>query len=208
MSKIKLMLTTILFDLDNTLIDFMQLKESSIRKAVKAMQLDMDEDKAVRDIYKIYKKKGMEDKKVFQEFLRHAYKKIDYKKLAKAIIAYRKERQNHLRSYPGVKDTLRQLKNKNLKLAIITDAPKIKAYLRLSYMNIEDYFDLIITDSKKPSRDSFEKALKRLKSTPEQTLMVGDSIRKDINAAKRLKINTYKVNTKDFKDVLKVIKKY
>ena len=51
------MIRAILFDLDNTLLDFMKMKNSAVNAAVKSMifaGLNIKKEKALQDIYNIY----------------------------------------------------------------------------------------------------------------------------------------------------------
>ena len=103
------MTKAIIFDLDNTLIDFMKMKRISVEQAIDAMidaGLALPKKKALDELYKIYWKEGIEDPKIFQKFLKKITGKVDYKKLAYAITAYRKARIGFLHSYPGTKSIL------------------------------------------------------------------------------------------------------
>jgi putative hydrolase of the HAD superfamily len=191
------MIKAILFDLDNTLIDFLRMKRIACEAAVEAMidaGLDVKKKTALKDIYAIYDRFGMEDPKVFQKMLKKVTGKVDYRILANAIVAYRRARTGFLVSYPHVKYTLLKLKSKGLKLAIVTDAPRLKAWIRLANMNIADMFDAVIAfeDSKvhKPSKKPFLAALKKLRVNPEECLMVGDWPERDMKGAKQLGIKT------------------
>lgn len=191
------MLKVILFDLDNTLIDFMKFKTICCEEAVEAMQdagLDMNKEKAIKKIFKLYEEHGMEDKTVFQKFLKQEIGKVDYRILAYGITAYRKVRTGFLKPYPKVKKTLIKLKEKNLKLGILTDAPRLKAWIRLSNMQLDDFFDEVITvedtGKQKPHKKPFQIALKKFKVKPEECLMVGDRPKRDIAGAKSLGIKT------------------
>ena len=116
----------IIFDLDNTLIDFMKMKRISIEEAIDAMidaGLNLPKKKALDLLYKLYEEKGLEDPHIFQKFLLKVTGKVDHKKLAYAIVAYRNARTGFLHPYPGTKRTLIKLKEKGLKLAIVSDAP-------------------------------------------------------------------------------------
>jgi len=181
----------ILFDLDNTLVDFWNFKNKCIDAAVKAMikaGLKINRKRANKIIWDINLKHSMEYKYIFQDFLKTATGKIDYRLLSQALRAYRKKRENMLIPYPGVIPTLKKLK-KNYKLAVISDAPKIKAWMRLVAIGAENLFDAVITfedtKKKKPHPLPFRTAVKKLKVHPSEILMVGDSIHKDMNGAKR-----------------------
>src|SRR3989338_4128680 len=108
-----MMIKGIIFDLDNTLIDFLKMKRMSCEAAITSMidaGLEIDKEKALSVLFKIYDKFGMEDPKVFQKFLERMLGDIDYKILASGIVAYRKVRSGFLEPYPHVIDTLLKLK--------------------------------------------------------------------------------------------------
>lgn len=185
----------ILFDLDNTLIDFMKLKHVSCSRAIDAMiqaGLDLPRKKALEELYKIYDRYGIEDHTVFQKFLKKMTGEVDHKKLAYAIVAYRNARTGFLHPYPGTKTTLKKLKKKGIKLAIVSDAPKLKAHIRLAAMKLD--FDVVVSAEdvgrKKPSRLPFRAALKQLNVKPEDCLMVGDRPPLDLKGAKSLGMKT------------------
>ena len=60
--------------------------------------------------------------------------------LASGIVAYRKVRSSYLEAYPHTNYVLLKLKSKGIKLAIVTDAPRLKAYIRLAAMKIADFY--------------------------------------------------------------------
>ena len=62
------MIKVVIFDLDNTLTDFMRMKENAVDAAVSAMVdagLRVPPDKVKKKIYQIYDKKGIEFQHVF-----------------------------------------------------------------------------------------------------------------------------------------------
>ena len=191
------MIKAILFDLDNTLIDFMKMKKLACEEAIDAMigaGLKINKSKGLQILHKLYDKYGIEYHQIFQEFLKKVINKIDYRILAHGINAYRKVRFGFLVPYPGVKRTLIALKNKKLKLGIVTDAPRSQAWLRLTAMGLDDFFDVVVTwedvGKKKPAKLPFATALKKLNIKAEECLMVGDRPNLDIKGAKKLGIRT------------------
>lgn len=191
----------ILFDLDNTLIDFIRMKEESCRAAVKAMVssgLLMKEDQAYARLMKTYFEVGIESNIAFSEFLK-SVDQFDHKILAAGINTYLKTKNKFLKPYPNVKSVLGKLKRKGVILSILTDAPKTKAYQRLLGLGIEPYFKFVVghedTNNSKNTGLPLLLALEILrKECPDiansEILMVGDSIEKDIVPAKKLALKT------------------
>lgn len=191
------MIKAILFDLDNTLIDFLRMKRLSCEAAIDAMigaGLNVGHENAIKVLFELYDKHGMEDKAIFQKFLKKVAGRINYKVLANGIVAYRRVREGFLEPYPNVDYVLLKLKGMGLKLAIVTDAPRLKAWIRLAAMKLSNYFDVVVafedTRQHKPSKMPFKAALKQLSLKPEECLMVGDWPERDIKGAKAIGIRT------------------
>ena len=189
------MLKAITFDLDNTLIDFLRMKRRASNAAARAMVkngLNMKVRDAENELFRIYLK-NIEGRTAFEEFLKEkeAYSE---RRMGAAINAYNFTKLKFMKPYPGVKKTLIYLRKKGLKLGIISDAPKIKAYQRLDALGIADYFDVVVgledTGRKKPSKMPFKKALGLLGMKPCEVLHVGDWPEKDVKGARKLGMKT------------------
>jgi HAD superfamily hydrolase (TIGR02253 family) len=191
------MLKAVIFDLDNTLIDYMTMKRTAVAGAIRAMQdagLDMGTRKAARMIYGLYDIHGIEYQRIFQIFLRKATGNVDYRILASAIVGYRRAEASAMRPYPKVKFTLTRLKEQKIRLAILTDAPRMRAWMRLAELDLADFFDMVVcledTGVEKPDKKPFLFMLKKLRISPKEVLMVGDAIGKDIRGAKAVGMRT------------------
>jgi putative hydrolase of the HAD superfamily len=191
------MIKAIVFDLDNTLVDFMLMKRRAIEAAIPAMidaglKLPPEEIKALID--EIYKEKGIEYQKVFDELLNKAIGRVDHKILSAAIVAYRRAREASLVPYPNVYPTLIQLIKLGMKLGIVSDAPALEAWLRLSSLNFQYLFDAIVTfddtNERKPSPVPFIKILEALNVQPSESIMVGDWAERDIVGAAQVGMKT------------------
>ena len=191
------MIKLIIFDLDNTLTDFMRMKDESINAAIRSMidaGLDFPEKKIHKEIYRIYDEEGIEYQKVFNKLLTDLIGNVDYRILAAGIVGYRKAREAALVLYPHVNRTLLTLLKKGLKLAVISDAPRQEAWMRLCYLGLHHMFDTVIafedTGERKPSPVPFRLTLERIGIEPDEALMVGDWPERDIAGAAELGIHT------------------
>jgi putative hydrolase of the HAD superfamily len=191
------MIKGIIFDLDNTLVDFTRFKENSIRSAIESMidaGLKIDPETAYKKIFQIYEEKGWEYQRVFDDFLIEVMGYIDYKILASGIVAYRRAKEGSLVLYPNVTRTLLNLVKKGIKLAVVSDAPALQVWTRLVQMNLHHIFDVVITfddtGKRKPDPEPFLKALEKLNLKPNEVIMVGDWAERDIVGAKKVGIKT------------------
>lgn len=187
----------VLFDLDNTLIDFMRMKRLSCEAAISSMidaGLSMDKDEAYKKLFQLYEEHGIENQRIFQKFLRKVTGKVDYRVLARGITAYRRVQAGYLEPYPRVRSTLIALKEKGLVLGIVSDAPRMRAWLRLTEMGLSDFFNAVITlddtGAAKPSELPFKAAIKAIGVKPEEILFVGDNPGRDIAGAKKIGMKT------------------
>ena len=99
----------VLFDIDNTLVDFMKMKYECCKAAMDAMigaGLKTNQERGLKVIYELYDKYGIEYQFIFRNLLKELGGKVDYKIIAYGIIAYRKMRDSYLVPYPEVVSTL------------------------------------------------------------------------------------------------------
>lgn len=197
MMKPDVRLRAIIFDLDNTLVDFMRLKERAIASAAEAMidaGLEVKKEDIISKIWTIYNSQGYEYQKVFDIFLENTLGRIDHKILANGIVAYRQTREASLVTYPHVLSTLNELVKRRFKLAVVSDAPTREAWLRLCYLRLHHTFDAVVTYEdtfqRKPNPAPFRKALTQMDVAPEHALMVGDWAERDMAGAKQIGMKT------------------
>jgi len=184
------MIKGVIFDLDNTLVDFMRMKYRSVDAAIDAMidtDLQLSRDEAREKVFEIYDKKGIEYQNVFDMLLEAELGEVDPRCLAAGITAYRRTREAELVLYPHVNETLIALIKRGLKLAVVTDAPRLQAWLRLYSLNLHHVFDHVVTFEdtgvRKPDPAPFCLALERLGLRPEEVVMVGDWAERDMAGA-------------------------
>ena len=96
------MINAVIFDLDNTLVDFMAMKRQAVDAAIEAMRdagLELSADEIRARIDEIYKLKGIEFQNVFDELLYNEFSKIDYKILSSGVIALKCFKYRIMKAY-------------------------------------------------------------------------------------------------------------
>jgi len=191
------LIKAVIFDLDNTLMDFMKMKSMSVDAAINGMieaGLNIDREKSKKVIYDIYEEKGYEYQEVFDDFLSEITSNSYHKYLAAAIVSYRKIKDATMVLYPNVNSTLIALSKLGFKLGVLTDAPSREAWIRLYSLSMHHLFDEVVTledtGKRKPSSEPFLKISNLLEISPEKILMVGDWPERDVIGAKKLNMKT------------------
>ncbi len=191
------MIKAVVFDLDNTLVDFMLMKRQAIDAAINAMRdagFKLSTDQIRQRIDQIYNERGIEFQSVFDELLYHEFSKIDHKILSAGVIAYRRAREAALVPYPHVTITLIELSKMHIKLGVVSDAPAKEAWLRLCYLNFHHIFDSVVTfedtGMRKPNPEPFRKILDLLQIQPSEAVMVGDWAERDVVGAAQVGMKT------------------
>ncbi len=172
--------------MDNTLFDFVAAKLHACQH-VAAFIGKTDGEKLFE--YFLLGKHGFEDHKNIRDYLLF-HRCFDEKTFSACITIYQREKLSVLAPYPGIHHILEELHRKPMKMAILTDAHRDNALPRLERMNMKSYFDYIVTTDmtgmKKPSLEPFRLALHLLETEAKETLLIGDSIRRDIAPGKIL----------------------
>lgn len=191
------MIRAVVFDLDNTLVNFMAMKRQAIDAAIDAMidaGLDMDFNRVKGLINRIYDQEGIEYQKVFDRLLIDVLGDVDHKVLASGVVAYRRAREAALKPYPHVSATLMELVKNGIQMAVLSDAPIREAWLRLSYIGFHHIFDHVVTfedtGRRKPDPLPFRHVLELLGVEPTEALMVGDWAERDIVGASAVGMKT------------------
>jgi HAD superfamily hydrolase (TIGR01509 family) len=172
-------ITTILFDLDDTLLDSYGARVQALRDVFQQAQISgVDPDSFLSGL------QGATLNKALGKLAEERHLEDDL------FIFYRRAywfNKGRIRLYPGIREMLEALKSRKFKLGIVTNKGRnfefegryIGCTGELKEVGIYDYFSVIIgfEDVKegKPHPEGVKAALGRLDSRPEETLFVGDS---------------------------------
>ncbi len=176
----------VIFDMDNTLFDFVAAKLHACRQVAEYVGRT-DGDRLFE--YFLHGPHGFEHHENIKEYLtdRRCFSEEIYRQ---CIHIYQQEKISALSPYPEIHRILEEVRSRTEKMAILTDAHRDNALLRLDRLNMRSYFDFIITadmtGTKKPAPEPFRLALELLNTPAYETLLIGDSIRRDIVPGKLL----------------------
>ena len=191
------MIRAIIFDLDNTLLDFVKMKQFAVKASIRAMNeagLNVDEESGYKDVMELYMTTGWENQLVFDDYLKQTTGEVSNKILAAGVVAYRRAREATLLVYPNVNKTLIELLKAQIRLAVVSDAPSREAWMRLYYLNLHHVFDPVLTfddtGARKPSPKPFKLALDKMNVGPDEALMIGDWPDRDVVGAKQIGMKT------------------
>jgi pyrophosphatase PpaX len=165
-------LPTILFDLDGTLIDSIELILNSARFAFQKLERDVPPDEEWLAGVGI---------PLFTMFRRYARDEAD---CAALIAAYREYQLVHhdrlTRCYDQVVETVDLLKRRGHDIGIVTSKSEALAMRGLAHVGLARHMDTIVgCDSSirhKPDPEPVRIALHRLDASPEDAIFVGDSV--------------------------------
>lgn len=182
--------STLLFDMDNTLFDLVGAQIASCNEIVRFLGHDDGEELFSYFLQPVH---GFESHENIRQYMEERNIPIDGD-YEKACRIYEMEKLRHIAPYPGVRETLSILYDRGYPMCIVTDAHSRDATLRLEKIGLLPYFigmvacDLV--NAKKPAPAPFLAAFEMMQTSPDRALLIGDSIRRDIEPCARLGIRT------------------
>jgi len=195
------LIKAILFDIDNTLFPSGEFAELARRNAINAMieaGLDADATETYAKLKKIIKKYGPNYPKHFNALLRELSMRNDPKIIAAGIVAYHQAKAS-IFPYPDVPKTIIQLREKGYRICVASEGRALKQWDKLIRLGLHNIFHDVFVTSRK-SEKFYRSVLTKLKLKPQEIMMVGDSIEKDIRPARKLGITTVLVSSHPSKE--------
>lgn len=198
-------LSYIIFDLDDTLCDYQKAKKNA-KYLVNKLLI-----KNKVNINKFWNDYSLIEPQLFRDFLNQSISKQQYRirryadvlkqfngeieKLSLEInFIYMQEANHKINLYDDVIPCLKNLKNRLIKIVILTNGPSDGQRDKFNVLNLSPYVQKIYISEEigfaKPSSLAFDFILKDIGVHSSQTLMVGDSLEDDIKGAKKVGIET------------------
>lgn len=160
----------IVFDWDGTIVDSLELIANSARDTLSKFNLPP-----------ISKEEFMRCMKSSKSFIREYFPKVSHDEVRKVFIdTYNQLAKEKITLLPKAQESLEEIKNRDIKMAIVSNKAKILLSMELIELGIDKYFLSIVgsgdLEEDKPSPLPVLKALKDIGAEPSQEVwFIGDS---------------------------------
>lgn len=192
------MIKAVIFDLDNTIYDY----DDCNRIAMERLCLFVENRYGITNV-EFYSKYNIA-KNIVKGQLRNTgashnrllyiqcfLELINEKPVRDAIILYDVYWDNmleHMKPFPYVFPLMNHLRNNGVIIGILTDLTAHIQHRKIKRLGLDTYIDVLVTSEEageeKPSKVIFDKIKQKLSCCPEEILMIGDSLKKDIYGAR------------------------
>lgn len=174
----------VLFDLDNTLVRFIDAQKAACAAVVDLIGAGTADDLFACFLRPVH---TFESLAHIEDYLASIGCAADS---TRAAALYEAAKLAALEPYAGVADVLGRIRRAGVPLAVVSDADALHATARLERCGLARFFEVVVTPDvtgeRKPAAANFLYALDRLGASPASAMMVGDSLRRDIEPANRL----------------------
>lgn len=194
--------TDLLFDLDDTLLDFGATETQALRLLFATYNLEMtpqlekDYKKFNQSLWKKLELGTLSRKELLEKRFSTFFK--EYLALDVDGIATGKQYTSFLaqghQQIKGAKELLQDLKKAGYQLHVVTNGNKNIQYKRLDDSHFNRFFDTIFISEEigyqKPTKQFFEHVFNKLDLVPNQAIIIGDSLSSDIKGGINAGIDT------------------
>jgi putative hydrolase of the HAD superfamily len=201
----------VLFDLDNTLYEYEPVHKKSLEAVYRILSKEIKISK--KEFLRLFKISRAEIGRelagtasshnrvlYFQRLVEKSHNTIEPEVILKLYNAYWDTFLKNIKLRKGVIQTLRKLKQLDIKTAIVSDLTTHIQLRKMSKLGITPYIHILVTSeeagSEKPNNVMFLLALNKLNVLPSEAVMVGDNPVNDIEGGNAVGLDTVLITSK------------
>jgi len=198
---------TILFDLGGTLVNIDNSKDPQVmRRMLGACGVNRSLEDVSKEWVKSWERLNFREMaKLLDEFwvqqnlrvLRNLRVELNAEKLARFIASHWWDYAK-VSLYPDAQELLPRLKEKGLKIGLVTNGLQSDTNKILPKVGLQGFFDVVVVVDTlrrmKPDAEVFHHALERMNATPPEVLFVGDEIETDYKGAQRIGLKVFLID--------------
>jgi putative hydrolase of the HAD superfamily len=177
------MVTTVFFDLDDTLHNTTRLARLARNAAVHAMidqGLPLTPEEGCKKLVEIVREKGSNYPGHFDLLVEEVTGEKNYRLIAAGIIGYHNTKFANMHPYSDAVSTLIELKKMGLETNIISNGRSLKQWEKILRLGLESFFTHVLISEtvgySKPDREMFETALSIARCDAHDAVIVDDRV--------------------------------
>lgn len=159
----------IIFDIDGTLTSTNQLIFDSFNHIAKKYLHKTFSDEEIIALF------GPPEEVILRQWCGDNYDEV-----SKDYFDYYRLHHEIAKLYPGIKELLDILKDRNVHLSVFTGKGRMSSIITLEELGVIDYFEIIVTGDEvanhKPAPDGIISIIEKYNFNKDEVLMIGDSI--------------------------------
>lgn len=174
--------TTVLFDIDGTLVDSNYLHVDAWHRAFTESGIDVD-------AWRIHRCIGMDSSRLLETLIGEP----EHERASDLHSRYYRAAAHRLRAFDGGRELVRELDERGLAVVLATSAPQDELEILRGVLMLEDSLEVVTSaadvETAKPEPDVIQVAVERAGGDADRTILVGDT-RWDVEAAARAGVRT------------------
>lgn len=219
------MIKAVVFDLDNTLYDY----DACNKKAEEQLFDEISETFGIRvsDAMGLLKQAKQNIKNQLGDCVAASHNRLLYMQniceqagknpllyAMKFYDVYWNAMLENMRLYDYAEPLFQELRDRDIKIGILTDLTAHIQYRKIARLGLTERVDYLVTSeeagAEKPSEKMFALMLGKMGVRPEEALMIGDSMTKDIDGARRAGMKAFCLEKpeKDISYILEVMQSW
>jgi putative hydrolase of the HAD superfamily len=191
----------VLVDIDRTLFPSLEFSKGARMAALRAMKkegMKTPVEKAYEVLMKVVQKKGPNYHDHLGEMLQVLGEKDRARLVAAGVAAYHAAKQK-IRPFAGARGALLRMRKTGLRLYVASEGKAVKQWDKVLRMGVQKYFDGAFISEEmgvEKCAQFYARIVRKLRVRPEDVLMIGDKMDRDVGPARKAGLHAVLVDRK------------